>query len=410
MEPKMKIAFYIKKYACDLEGYCPVMGAITVGPSRVCFTTRIKAPMSLWVSGLGRVGGGTKEAGKINDQLDELIGRAHRHYHRLSERFDRVTARQVKEAVLGMASSVGLLLQVFSAHNEEFRKRIGVSRTANSMKNYNLAYQRLAEFIKKRYRLDDVPFTMLDMTFIDRYDAYLRYDLRLQSGTILTHINPLRKMIKIAIGRRFLDCDPFALYKPKRVKYEPRYLSKLDFDKLVNTHLDDINLRLVRDMFLLASFTGIAYIDMYNLTQQNLVRSPDGKTWLVFKRQKSGNDTNIPLMPIALEIIERYRGVPRGDKLLPMYCSARTNELLKIIGKQCGIEMKLTFHCARHTFATQHTLSRGVPIESVSHMMGHGSIRSTQMYAEVTSEKIHREMKACKERINESYTLSNLED
>ena len=296
------------------------------------------------------------------------------------------------------------------AHNEEYRKRIGVSRTASTLKNYNLAYQKLAAFIKKKYHISDIAFYQLDLNFIERYDLYLREDAKLQPGTILTHINPLRKMVKIAMGKGLIDCDPFASYRPQRVKYEPRYLSKLDFEKLVNTPLEDLSLGIVRDMFLLSSFTGLAFTDMRNLTNQNLVHFPDGAVWLELNRQKSGRRSDIPLIPIALDIIEKYRGIPRGDKLLPMYSSWRINELLKIVAEKCGIETNLCFHVARHTFATQHTLSRGVPIESVSHMMGHSSIRSTQIYAEVTSEKIHREIKACKEQINTSYTLLNLDD
>lgn len=410
MEPKIKVYFYLKRTEVKQDGRCPIMGCITIGRSQACFSTRLRVPPALWSTDVARAGGRTKEALEINAGLDEYIASAHRYYRELSKRFDCVTPTQVKQAVQGMACAFETLMKVFATHNDEYKKKIDITRSYGTWKSYNQAYQKLAIFLKKKYRLSDVPFQMLDMEFIERYDMYLREELKLHPNTVPTCVNPLRKMVKIALGKSLIDRDPFAQYKPQRAKYEPRYLSKADFDKLLTTPLEDLTLQLVRDMFLLASFTGLSFTDMYNLTPRNLVRTPDGKMWLELNRKKSGNRSNIPLIPIALEIVTRYRGIEREGKLLPMFSSECTNRYLKTLAEQCGIYVNLTFHISRHTFATQHTLSRGVPIESVSHMLGHSSIRSTQIYAEVTIEKIHREMEACKDQINASYTLSNLND
>lgn len=410
MKPTLRISFYLKRNECKPDGRCPVMGTITIGRSRACFSTKMRVPIALWISGADRVNGRTKEAAELNAELDEYRASAYKHFHELSKRFDNVTAVQVKQAVQGMACAFETLMKVFSSHNEEYRKRIGISRVTQTMRHYDMAYKRLTDFLNKKYHLSDISFQQLNTDFIENYDRYLSEEVNLNPSSILTYTNPLRKMVKIAIGKGLIDRDPFAQYKPQRVKHEPRYLSKADFDKLVDTPLENENLGLVRDMFLLASFTGLAYRDMYNLTDSNLVRSPDGRMWIEINRQKSGARSNIPLMPVALEIIERYRGIPKNGNLLPMYSSGHMNQCLKILAEKCGIEANLYFHVARHTFATQHTLSRGVPIESVSHMLGHSSISSTQIYAEVTDEKIHREIKACKDQINASYKLVNLND
>lgn len=352
------------------------MGRLTVNGSQVCFSARIAVPLRLWDSDAGRAQGRSREAESINTQIDRYRASAYENLDKLSMRFNGVNAMQVKEAMLGMACSAETLLQVFAAHNEECRKRIGICRSQRTFENHNRAYLRLVTFLKKHYRLPDIPFAQLDSSFIERYDRYLRAECRLQPGSMQQFINPLRRMIRIAMGKGLLDRDPFATYRLERKKYAPRYLSKSDFDKLLATSLDD-NLAFVRDLFLLASFTGLAYSDLYNLTPRNLTTTPDGKMWLEIARQKTRTHSEIPLLPLAVEILRRYEGMMRGDKLLPMPCLSTMNAHLKTIAKRCGIAVNLTFHMARHTFATQHTLLRGVPIESVSHMMGHTSLRTT---------------------------------
>lgn len=403
----LKITFYPKRNECDAKGRCPLMGRLFVNGSQVCFSARMSVPLALWGSRGGRAEGRSREALTINEQLDHYRASAYGCLERLSTRFDHVDARQVKEAMLGMACSAETLLQVFAAHNEECRKRIGICRTKRTFENHERAYHRLSAFLKKQYRLPDIAFPQLNVAFIERYDHYLRVELKLQPGSMQQFINPLRHLIKIAIGKGLIDRDPFATYRLERKKYAPRYLSKSDFDKLL-TALLDANLSLVRDMFVLASLTGLAHNDLYNLTSRNLVCAPDGKLWLEIARRKTGTKSEIPLLPLAAEIIHRYKGMTRSDQLLPVHCLCSMNGHLKTIAKLCGITVNLTFHVARHTFATQHTLSRGVPIESVSHMMGHTSIRTTQLYAEVTSEKIYRDIEAWKTRVDKRFTLSNL--
>lgn len=322
-------------------------GTITIGRSRARFNTKLTVPPTLWGSGACRVIGRTKEAAELNAELDDYRSSAYRHFHELSKRFDNVSAEQVKQAVQGMACAFETLMKVFAIHNEECRKRVGISRAAQTMRHYDIAYKRLSDFLKKKYHLSDISFQQLNTDFIERYDQYLSEEVNLKPSTILMYTNPLRKMMKIAMGKGLIDRDTFAQYKPQRVKHEPHYLSKADFDKLVNTPLENVNHGLVRDMFLLASFTGLAYRDMYNLTGSNLVRSPDGRMWIEIYRQKSGTRSNIPLMPIALEVIERYRRIPKNGKWLPMYSSWHMNQYLKTLAKECGIEANLCFHPSR---------------------------------------------------------------
>lgn len=343
----LKLTFYLKKNERDAKGYCPVMGRLTVNGSQVCFSASMTVPLALWSTEGGRAEGRSREASAINTQIDRYRASAYEHLHKLSMRFDHVDARQVKEAMLGMVCSAETLLQVFAAHNEECRKRIGICRTERTFENHERAYLRLAAFLKKQYRLSDIAFPQLNVAFIERYDHYLRTERRLQVGSMQQFINPLRRMVRIAIGKGLINRDPFAAYRLERKKYAPRYLSKSDFDKLLAASLD-ANLSRVRDLFVLASLTGLSHSDLYNLTVRNLVCAPDGKLWLEIARRKTGTKSEIPLLPLAAGIIRRYEGMTSDDKLLPVHCLYSMNGHLKTIAKLCGIAVNLTFHLARH--------------------------------------------------------------
>lgn len=305
----LKITFYLKKNERDAKGYCPVMGRLTVNRSQVCFSAKITVPLALWSTDAGRAQGRSREAAAINTQIDRYRASAYENLHKLSMRFDHVNARQVKEAMLGMACSAETLLQVFAAHNEECRKRIGICRTERTFENHERAYIRLAAFLNKQYRATDITFPQLNISFIERYDHYLRTERRLQPGSMQQSINPLRRMVRIAIGKGLIDRDPFATYRLERKKYAPRYLSKSDFDKLVTASLD-ANLSLVRDMFVLASLTGLSHSDLYNLTARNLVCAPDGRMWLEIARRKTGTKSEIPLLPSPQKLLVAIKECP----------------------------------------------------------------------------------------------------
>lgn len=212
-------------------------------------------------------------------------------------------------------------------------------------------------------------------------------------------------MIKLAIAEGIIFRDPFDGYTPERPKAEQKYLTREELDRLMKTQLDHPSRYLTRDMFLFSAFTGLAYRDVCNLTPKHIVRADDGVLWIRTTRQKTGMPCDIPLLELPKQIIEKYKGVAKDGKLLPMLSCGRLNKNLKVIAKLCNIDRKLIYHMGRHTYATQVCISQGVPIETLCKMMGHRSVQTTQIYVKITNQKVNEDMKILSRRIENCYEL-----
>lgn len=400
----VKVAFYLKKNETNIEGRCPVMGRLTVGRSESVFSAKMLAPLSLWTS--GRAKGKSTEAVEINHRLDELRASAISIYREQSAVRERVTAEEVKCLLLGMAFGQETLLGYFRSYIEHFEKRIGVNRTVKSARTYRCAYEHVERFLLKRFRLSDIPFSALDRSFIDKFDLYLRTERQLAPNTIVLYMSRLHTVINKAIAAGIITADPFAEYEPPRPERKRRYLTREELQRLMTTPLSVPRFYLVRDLFLFSCYTGISYGDMCRLTAANLETADDGTIWVKAAREKTGVSFEIPLLDLPLHIIDKYRDTTSDGKLLPMYGNSELNKGLKQLATTCGIDRKLTFHMARHTYATEITLSHGVPMETVSRMLGHSRVDTTQIYAHVTDNKIDTDTQALDERIAERFTVA----
>lgn len=420
MKREVKVSFYLKRNETKKDDKSPVMARLSVGkfseptPSRVqssslelprreggrhsqtIFSAKMTVPADLWASGCAT--GKSHAANEINRQLDEIRASALSHYRELSAIRENVTAEDVKNLLLGMASGQETLLSYFRTHNENFDKRIGVNRKKGSEKGYWLALNHLTKFLKEKYKLSDIPFTALDRSFINKFDLYLKIDRRLAPGTIVLYTARLGTIIGDAITEGIITKNPFAGYEPERPERYQKYLTRKELNKLMTTQLTKQKHYLIRDLFLFSCYTGIPYCDMCKLTDEDVFIADD-VVWIKTFREKTGIDYEIPLLEIPLQIIERYKGTASNGKLLPMYPNGELNRELKNIARICGISRRLTWHCGRHTYATEITLSQGVPIETVSRMLGHSQISKTQIYAKVTNDKIDEDMKALEKRI-----------
>jgi len=298
-----------------------------------------------------------------------------------------------------MASGQETLLSYFRTHNENFDKRIGVNRKKGSEKGYWQALNHLTNFLKEKYRLSDIPFAALDRSFIDKFDLYLKIDRRLAPGTIVLLTTRLGTIIGDAITEGIITKNPFAGYEPERPECQQKYLTRKELNKLMTTPLITAKQYLIRDLFLFSCYTGIPYCDMCKLTDDDVSVAEDNVVWIKTFRDKTGIDYEIPLLEIPLQILERYRGTASDGRLLPMFSNGELNRELKNIARICSVTRRLTWHCGRHTYATEITLSQGVPIETVSRMLGHSQIATTQIYAKITNDKIDEDMKALEKRI-----------
>jgi site-specific recombinase XerD len=313
----------------------------------------------------------------------------------------------VKNAFQGIASSQETLLKVFREHNEAFEKRIGVNRTKGTFRNYENSLMHLENFIHRKYHVCDLSFRQLDYSFIERYDYYLRVDCKMMPNTVLHRMICLQKMVKIAIRKKIISSNPFTGYSPQRPKTTQRYLPVEELKKMRRISLKSNALCVTRDMFVFSCFTGLSYIDLYNLTSNQIVKGDNGMWWLNISRQKTDSICKIPLMTVPLQLIEKYRGTGSSDRVFPMKSSRIMNAQLKKIAKLCGIERRLTFHMSRHTFGTETCLSQGVPLETVSKMMGHKKFSTTEIYAKVTKGKLDREVEILSKNISGKYVLAS---
>lgn len=409
MKTGLKVHFYLRKTGEKKNGECPVIGKITIGKDVAQFSAKITAKASLWDIVSGRVTGKSKHATGVNAILDRINVSINTSYHKLQETKSTVTANDVKNAFQGIASQQETLIRYFERHNQEFAKRVGINREPSTCEQYGNSLKYLKRFMSLKYKLSDIPFTLLDFSFIEKFDFYLRVELKRKPNTILGIMRHLRKMIKLAIGEGIITRDPFEGYSPERPKAEQKYLTRDELEKIMVTPLDHPCRYLTRDMFLFSVFTGLAYRDICNLTAKNIVRASDGTLWIETTRQKTGTPCEIPLMEIPLQILDKYKGLAPDSKLLPMQSCGRLNKNLKVIANLCGLKRKPIFHAGRHTYASEICLSQGVPIETVSRMLGHRDLRSTQIYAKISNNKISEDTDRLEERIKDKFRLTGIE-
>jgi len=413
MNTDLKVSFYLKREKKEEKRVAgdnpvfPVVGKIIIGKSIAQFSSKLKVDERLWNVKSGRATGKSHAVAELNREINKINLLIHSHYSEILKRTGKVTALEVKNAFQGIASTQKTLLVLFEEIMQEFYSRVGIDRARSSYLQYVGAYKHLQRFIKGKYNVRDIPLSQLDLSFIESFDFYLRVERRLKPASVNGIIIKLLSVVRIALHRNLINHPPFFGYKLERPEFQIRSLSKEEFERLVSTMIQSPDLCLVRDMFLFASFTGISYIDLKNLTWKEIITEEDGSRWISKSRQKTGIPFNVKLLDIPILIIEKYKGYSNNFLVFNVYCQAKINKLLKDVAKLCGINKALSFHQSRHTFASQVCLSQGVPIESVSRMLGHTDIATTQRYAHVNMEKIGSDMKQLSTRISGKYIFVN---
>lgn len=408
MKTEIKVLLYLKRNGQGKDGLCPLMGRIMVKGtvnSVTQFGCKIKVDPKLWNATSQRCTGKSRMAVTTNREIDRMLLLLQRRYNELAEISDDITAAQIRDAFQGMAEKQVTLMGLFRENNEEYALRVGVNRAPNTLYLYKNTYRLVEGFLKERYKVSDIPFKALDESFIEAFELYLRIDRKFQTGTSIGHVQRLKHIAQIAVNRAVVPFSPFKDFSPMKPGQKQMYLTREELDKLMGTTFDTPNRNFTRDMFLFSVFTGICYCDMRNLTEKNVVRDYEGNLWIETRRQKTGTPENVRLLDIAVKIMEKYRGMAPEGKLFPMLTKESMNIHLKKMAVQCGIDRNLSFHMARHTYATEICLSNGVPIETISRMMGHSNIRTTQIYAEITNQKVRKDFGILSEKTRNRYSL-----
>jgi site-specific recombinase XerD len=398
------VLFYVNRDKVKQNGLCPVMGRITIDTKVAQFSTKTDVDSTLWDTKIGRAIGKSSQSILVNRAIDHLTQEINKFYTEMVDRQGYVTAELVKNALYGIGRKQDMLLKLFNEHNQEFKLRVGVNRVKDTYSSYLRSYLHLFNFIKHKYGLEDIALDKLNMNFIDAYDFYLRVDRQMQQSTIVGHLIILKKMIRRAIHQGILNRDPFVNYIAEQPEKQCRHLKSEEIDKIMQVHIASKKVCHTRDMFIFCCFTGLAYSDIRNLSQGNITNQVDGSLWISIKRQKTKGECNIRLLDIPKQIIDKYRNDCKSDKvfnIISLNCICKNLEKIAVL---CDIE-HITFHMARHNFGTHITLSQGVPIETVSRMMGHRSIATTQIYAKITNKKVNEDMKLLSERITDKYAV-----
>jgi site-specific recombinase XerD len=411
MKTNFSMLFYLKKRKNYAIGLVPIYLRITVDGQRAEVTTGRDCDPEKWNSSSGRANG-TKEATKaLNAYLDNIQAKVYEAHRQLYEKGEQITAESLKNRFLGKAEKVYMLLSIFKEHNEKMKELIGKEFSKGTMQRYEISLRHTQAFLDHCYGVTDIDIRKINHQFICDYDFYLRTVRKCANNSTVKYIKNFGKIIRICLSNGWLTADPFANYKGKLKTTDRVILSQKEIQLMVDKELGSSRLTQVRDVFLFCCFTGLAYVDVKKLKASDITKGIDGEDWIFTKRQKTRTRSAIPLLPFAVKLIEKYSDHPlclSNNMLLPVPSNQKMNDYLKEIASICKIDKTLTSHIARHTFATTVTLSNGVPIESVSKMLGHSSLKQTQHYAKILDVKLSADMLLLKQKLSENVKNEHL--
>ena len=395
-----KVLFYANG-SKEKNGIVPIMGRVTINGSVAQFSCKQTIPKVLWDAKGNRAKGKSIEARDINHALDNIKAQIIKHYQRISDREAYVTAEMVRNAYQGIGSEYETLLGAFDKDNATFQKRVGTDRVKGTYMARVRARNHVAAFIKANYKRSDLSMLELTPDFIKEFAVFLSTDRGLQNGSIWTNCMWLKGVVMRAHFNGLIPRNPFAQFHISPNIKEREYLTEEELKTLMTHEFADARLSYIRDIFVFASFTALSFVDVKELTTDDIVEV-NGEKWILSKRHKTKVPFQVKLLDIPLQIIKRYEEFQTDKSVFPNLNYWSICKPLKKMIKECGITKDISFHCARHGFATL-ALSKGMPIESVSRVLGHTNIVTTQLYAKITTQKIDHDLTMFGDKLNQSF-------
>lgn len=403
------IQFVIRKHRIK-NGEAPIYARITVNTSRCELSIKKKISINNWNNGKGKATGSNPEIGRLNSYLEQIRSQLTNHYQDLIVNKKQVSPEAIKNKFFGINESEETLMELVKYHNTQMDANL----KWGTLKNYHTTAKYIEKFLKKKYKRDDIYLSELNYKFITDFEYYLRknkptdHQRPMGNNAVMKHLERLRKMVNMAVRMEWLDKNPFAAYKLHFKKVERDFLTQEELTAIEKKDFKIERLRQVKDMFIFSCYTGLAYIDASKLGPKNIQKGIDGMNWIFTKREKTSTPVRIPILHQAQELIDKYKDHPKSRNkgtIFPVITNQKLNSYLKEIADLCGITKNLTFHIARHTFATTVALTNGVPIETVSKMLGHADLRTTQIYAKVVEKKISEDMANLEARLSQNRGL-----
>lgn len=402
MQSNLSFLFYLKKPKGYISGPVPIYLRLTVNGQRAEMSTSKECLPERWNAAAGLAKGTTEDIKSLNAHLSILQGKIHQYHNQMLATGEIITAETIKNKIAGKSERARSLVKIFEDHNKKIEALLNDEFAPGTLERYKTSLKHTVDFLQWKYNISDIDIKKIDHAFITEYEFYLRSVRKCNNNTAVKYIKNFGKIIRLCIANGWLDKSPFVNYKSKVKEVERAFLVEDEIQTILNKVFATERLNQVKDIFLFSCFTGLAYIDVKKLTKNNITIGIDGEKWIYTNRQKTDTRSNIPLLPVAEEIIAKYKEHPQclnEGKLLPVLSNQKMNSYLKEMADVCGINKELTFHIARHTFATTVTLTNGVPIESVSKMLGHKNLRTTQHYAKILDRKVSEDMKILKQKL-----------
>jgi len=374
-----------------------IYSRITVDGKRSEISLKRSVSVCNWDSSKGRARGSTQNIRILNAYLDLVYGQLLDCHKQLLEEFKVISPNAIKARYLGKDDQRKTLLELIEYHNTNMTSVL----KAGTLKNYYTTEKYLNKFLVQKLKVKDIFLKQLNYRFIIDFEQFLRNikdskkQLMMSNNGVMKHLERFKKMINLAIKLEWLVKNPFGQFQLKFDKYDRQYLSERELELIENTYFNSERLERVKDIFIFSCYTGLSYIDVKQLTIHQIVKGIDNNYWIYTKREKTNETVKVPLLPKALAVIDKYKVISKrigSELLLPLYSNQKTNSYLKEIAKACKIHKNITFHVARHTFATTVLLSNGVPIETVSKLLGHTKLSTTQIYARVLEHKISEDI------------------
>ena len=398
------LIFYISRTKAKKNGEVPVLMKININGNRVVMNLQRSINPNDWDSARARALGRTNEARIFNEYLETIRVKAHKKFTELLAYTDEVTPQMLRDAILGVKTAKSKqIIDIWQDYIADLFKLIGKEVTRATYQKHSRAMRYFEEFLKKKYQAPDVSIKSVNYQMIQQFSIFLKTDKECNHNTTIKFLQNLKTVTRLSIRSGWLLKDPFNGISLTLKEVDRPYLSHEEIERLIafNSPFDRLNR--VRDFFVFSCFTGLAYIDVSKLKRSEIEGNEESGFWIRTRRQKTGGRANIPLLDIPMSIINNYSRLEllrANDPILPILSNQKMNAYLKELADLCGIEKQLSFHVARHTFATTVTMMNGVPIETVSKMLGHKNLQSTQHYARIVDKKVGDDMKLLAAKLN----------
>ena len=398
---RLKVSYLLRGDRVKSHDLCPLYVRFILDQKRVQLSTGIRITKKDWDESKQLLKAKASGASVYNSKILKITTDLHDIYNQLLSLGKEFDVFDIKNRYLGENNSRGLLY-TFDYYLETIENNLGKGYAYKTLEHYRCSRKKVGKFLNDVLKKKDVSLHDIDFQFLNEFDSYLKKTYKIHQNTAWNYHKHLKRIFNLAISLEYMDKNPYSKFKVKLEEAHRDFLTLQELKKIEQKRIDLIRLSIVRDVFLFACYTGLSYADISKLNRKHIRKRDDGNYWIFISRTKTKTECKIPLFDNSLKILEKYRGFPEAilkGRVLPVSSNQKLNSYLKELAEICGINKNLTMHMARHTFATSITLSNGVPIETVSKILGHSSLKITQIYARVLENKISDDMGQLKNRL-----------